>query len=241
MTRLLKATQLPPGSRMLSRSGAALTGAEIAEATLRVIERIGELEDVPEELVQEVVERVGDDLRRGAWCSDHLTYPQARIEIAATGTSTTFRADARIQLTQRLTVNASAGKMAGVMWEAYKKVESFGPSNIPDDLREKMGLPLTGQFRLPNGDIVTAELPTEAQTKRQAEGPQWGTVQGRARDAVQESPDERRRQVAAALGVPLTGAELVGSETAVVPEVQAAKVETVKTPAKKVGKTKGGK
>lgn len=236
MTRLLKATELPPGSRMLPRSGAALTGTEIAEATLRVIERIGELEDVPEALVQETVERVGDDLRRGTWCSDHLTYPQARIEIAATGTSKTFRADVRIQLTQKLAVNASAGKMAEVMWEAYKKMETFGPSNIPDDLREKMGLPLTGQFRLPNGDIVTAELSIETEIPRQAEGPQWGTAQGRARDVVQESPDERRRQVAAALGVPLSGAELVGTETAIVPEPEVAKVEAVKKPVRKVGK-----
>lgn len=241
MNRLLKATELPPGSRMLPRSGAALTGTEIAEATLRVIERIGELEGIPEGSVQDVVERVGEDLRRGTWCSDHLTYPQARIEIAATGTSNTFRADVRIQLTQKLAVSACAGKMPEVMWEAYKKVESFGPSNIPDDLREKMGLPLTAQFRLPSGDTVTAELPTEASIPRRGEGPQWGTTVGRARDSVQESPDERRRAVAAALGVPLTPAELIGSETTVVPEVPPVEVEIAKPKKVVAKKAKGGK
>lgn len=227
ITRLLKASELPPGTRMLPRAGAALSGVELVEAALRAVEALAEAEGTKEKVVEEVIERLRVELQNGSWYGAHLTYPQARIEIAATGSESTFRAEVNIQLTAKLRVQAGAGKMSEKMWEAYKKVKVFGPSNIPDDMREQMGLSLTAQFRLPGGDIVTAELETEDPARQ--DGPLWGPRRG-----------EARRDIPTSQAIPLTrnpvplGADLVGelaSEPPVAPigPVEKPKVEAVKT------------
>lgn len=157
--RLLRASELPPGSRMFPRQGSALTGQEIGEAIVRVVGRMLEAEEVEPIEINAVINELDEQMARGWWRAPHLTFPRAILwfEIAA-GEGETW-CDIQVDLGVIGSATSKVHLKTGVgMMRVEPKSLQLGPSRIPDQMREELGLPLTAHFRLPDGSVVLAEL-----------------------------------------------------------------------------------
>jgi hypothetical protein len=146
---ILKANELPPGARIMGRQGRALNGVELASGLLSLIEsKVG----------QWGAEAAQKSLNNEWWPSLHLTFPRAFVEwcdcqgdFESTG----------------IWLRALLGN--GIVWEFrwndenadIRELQKLGPFGTPDDMRDALGLPRIAQFKLPSGEIVTAELPGE--------------------------------------------------------------------------------
>lgn len=142
MQQILKANELPPGARMMGRQGRALTGMELAEGLAGLVAR-------------EVDELAGQSCLGQAkgqwWYGLHLTFPRARVEWV------TCKEGIWIKLL------LGTGKEWEFRWQDrdadIRNMREIGPFASPDDFREALGLARIAQFKLPGGDVVTAELP----------------------------------------------------------------------------------
>lgn len=157
--RLLRASELPPGSRMFPRQGSALTGQEIGEAIVRVVTRMLEDEGAGQGWIDEVIGKLDDQMARGWWRAPHLTFPRAQMhfEIGI------YEGEPWVFVAVELGVQGSATSLVNLCvgtWPPGEKARqlNLGPSRIPDQMREELGLPLTAHFRLPDGSVVLAEL-----------------------------------------------------------------------------------
>lgn len=147
MINILKANELPPGARILGRQGRALNGLELASGLASLVEQ-----------------RLGDDGRLAVeeklslewWPSLHLTFPRAIVEWCDSKNE-----DGTIGIWLRCLLGT------GKVWEFryldegadIRELQKLGPFGTPDDMRDALGLPRIAQFKLPSGEIVTAELP----------------------------------------------------------------------------------
>lgn len=155
--RLLRASELPPGSRMFPRQGVALTGQEIGEATIRVVVRLLENEGATAGEVAQVVDQLDEQMARGWWRAPHLTFPNAQLSfrVGLGGEGGWCRVVVSLGVQGNGVVVMEVGERAA--GEIGRALE-LGPSRIPDQMREELGLPLTAHFRLPDGSVVLAEL-----------------------------------------------------------------------------------
>lgn len=177
--RLLRASELPPGSRMFPRQGSALTGQEIGEATIRVVTRMLEDEGATDNEIEEVVDELDAQMARGWWRAPHLTFPRAQMHFEV-GMS---ELGPWVFVANEMGVQGSATSLVKLcvgQWPSGKAARqiNLGPSRIPDQMREELGLPLTAHFRLPDGSVVLAELadPTAeevGETKGWFKGPNY--------------------------------------------------------------------
>lgn len=156
--RLLRASELPPGSRMFPRQGSALTGQEIGEAIIRVVTRLLENEGADRGIIDVVVDELDAQMARGWWRAPHLTFPQAQMHfevgLSELGPWVFVANELGVQGASSL-VKLCVGDWPG---GGPPKQLNLGPSRIPDQMREELGLPLTAHFRLPDGSVVLAEL-----------------------------------------------------------------------------------
>lgn len=216
--QILKANELPAGARMMSRTGRALTGSELATGAAALIGSICG----PEVEAAALVTARGQN-----WAGIHLTYPKARVEWVS--------CEGGVWLRLCLATNMN--------WEYHwndeeadiRNMKSIGPFASPDDFREALGLARTAQFKLPGGEVVTAELPDavlrpvefdSAQIKveaaKVAELPEEG-------DKVISAEQIRDDVLLAEAGVVIAESELLAEPPTVVPE------EPVKMAVKPVG------
>lgn len=225
--RLLRASELPPGSRMFPRQGAALTGQEIGEATIRVVTRLLENEGATSQQIEEVVDKLDEQMARGWWRAPHLTFPRAQmyfeVGLSELGPWVFVANELGVQGANSLV------KLCVGTWppgQTARRLE-LGPSRIPDQMREELGLPLTAHFRLPDGSVVLAEL-ADPTTEEVGETRGWF-----------KGPNYSVPEVKPALEPTLPAPDLVGTP-AVVPVVSpTAKVEAKVAPKLVAGK--GGK
>ena len=150
MTDILKASEIPPGARILNGQGRALTGAEVALGLRQLVER---------EVGSEAADAIADAITKQYWPGIHLTFPNVKIEwCSCTGE------DGKPGLW--LFVHL----MRTQEWEWHwndeladiRNLVKVGPFRSPDEMREALGLARIAQFRMPDGAIVTAELPRAA-------------------------------------------------------------------------------
>jgi hypothetical protein len=142
---ILKASELPAGARMMGRQGRALTGMELADGLAGLAAR-------------EVDELAGQSCLGQAkgqwWYGLHLTFPRARLEWVP------CKGGIWIKLL------LGTGKEWEFRWQDreadIRDMREIGPFASPDDFREALGLARIAQFKLPGGDVVTAELPEAA-------------------------------------------------------------------------------
>jgi len=145
MQKILKANELPPGARMMGRQGRALTGVELAEGLAGLATR-------------EVDELAGQSCLGQAkgqwWYGLHLTFPRARVEWVPCKEGIWIK------------LLLGTGKEWEFRWQDreadIRDMREIGPFASPDDFREALGLARIAQFKLPGGDVVTAELPESA-------------------------------------------------------------------------------
>jgi len=144
MINILKANELPPGARILGRQGRALNGLELASGLVSMIHSL---------VGEEAAVAAQSDLDKEWWPSLHLTFPRAKIEWV--------EVEKGIWL-QCLLGNGKTWKFLLNDEEAdIRNMKEMGPFGTPDDMRDALGLPRIAQFKLPSGEIVTAELPGE--------------------------------------------------------------------------------
>mgnify|MGYP001591582061 CR=1 FL=1 len=142
MQQILKANELPPGAKMMGRQGRALTGMELANGLAGLAAR-------------EVDELAGQSCLGQAkgqwWYGLHLTFPRARVEWVP------CKGGIWVKLL------LGVGKEWEFRWQDreadIRNMREIGPFGSPDDFREALGLARIAQFKLPGGDVVTAELP----------------------------------------------------------------------------------
>lgn len=212
--KLLKAGELPPGSTMLPRMGTALSGQEVALAVNQVAaDLLVELE-VEKETVLALLTELDRRMWADTWAKVHLTFPRVVVEVAAARQGDKAAVSVVLDLAHNNKVTLDVGDL---IWQAegsesVRKVA--GPSRVPDDLREQLGLPLTAQFRLPTGERVLAELPSGEDTARHRESPQL----------VSKPVDGHKVPPNPLVGVPPTAAELVGEPVALKAAPQAPQV-----------------
>lgn len=147
MINVLKANELPPGARILGRQGRALNGLELAAGLTSMIEqRLGEDGKLA----------VEEKLALEWWPSLHLTFPRAIVEWCDSKND-----DGTVGIWLRCLLGT------GKVWEFrhldeaadIRQLQKLGPFATPDDMRDALGLPRIAQFKLPSGEVVTAELP----------------------------------------------------------------------------------
>lgn len=130
---------------MMGRQGRALTGMELADGLAGLAAR-------------EVDELAGQSCLGQAkgqwWYGLHLTFPRARLEWVP------CKGGIWIKLL------LGTGKEWEFRWQDreadIRDMREIGPFASPDDFREALGLARIAQFKLPGGDVVTAELPEAA-------------------------------------------------------------------------------
>lgn len=126
----------------MGRQGRALTGMELAEGLAGLVAR-------------EVDELAGQSCLGQAkgqwWYGLHLTFPRARVEWVP------CKGGIWVKLL------LGTGKEWEFRWQDreadIRDMREIGPFSSPDDFREALGLARIAQFKLPGGDVVTAELP----------------------------------------------------------------------------------
>lgn len=126
----------------MGRQGRALTGIELAEGLAGLAAR-------------EVDELAGQSCLGQAkgqwWYGLHLTFPRARVEWVP------CKGGIWVKLL------LGTGKEWEFRWQDrdadVRNMREIGPFGSPDDFREALGLARIAQFKLPGGDVVTAELP----------------------------------------------------------------------------------
>ena len=156
--KLLQATELPPGSTMLPRMGKALTGQEIMEAVVGCAVEMLMEEGVSEVKAEEIGQRAREVMAAGDWAKGHLTYPKAEVEVEVREKDGKWGILGLMLLAQGMNYGVEVPELL----DGWRKVamRRAGPTQVPDDMREALGLPLTAQFRLPTGERVMAQLPT---------------------------------------------------------------------------------
>ena len=131
----------------MQRQARPLSGMELRDALVAIVE---------EKVGSEPAKLAERDLDNQWWTSFHLTFPRTVIEWC----------DSRCpDKGQGLWLRCVLGN--GKEWEYrwndeaadIRDLKKIGPFQTPDDLREALGLPRTAQFKLPDGTVVTAELP----------------------------------------------------------------------------------
>lgn len=228
--RLLRASELPPGSRMFPRQGSALTGQEIGEAAIRVVTRMLEDEGAGQGVIDTTVDVLDEQMARGWWRAPHLTFPRAQMhfEIGI------YKGEPWVFVGVELGVQGATSqvKLGLGTWPPDQKVRQLqlGPSSIPDQMREELGLPLTAHFRLPDGSVVLAEL---ADPTTEEVGETRGWFKGPNYHAPEIKPAEPAPTPA------IASVDLVGTP-ALLPVVPPAPKVEVK-PAPKLMTGKGGK
>ena len=144
MINILKANELPPGARIMGRQGRALNGLELSSGLVSMIHSL---------VGEEAAEAAKSDLENEWWSSLHLTFPRAKIEWV--------EVERGIWL-QCLLGNGKTWKFLLNDEEAdIRNMKEMGPFATPDDMRDALGLPRIAQFKLPSGEVVTAELPSQ--------------------------------------------------------------------------------
>lgn len=145
MSKVLKASEIPAGARLLGRQARALTGAELASGLVALVDRVaGQLAAV-------ACEQAAD---RAGWAQGHLTYPRAKVEWCECPGGIWLR------------LVFGRGGAWDWQWESreadIREMRELGPFASPDDFREALGLARIAQFKLPSGEVVTAEMPGAA-------------------------------------------------------------------------------
>lgn len=133
--------QLPPGSRQLPRQGRALSGAELAEGLVGLVER---------ELGVEAAAEAEERLARCEWAAEHLTWPRAQVEWWTDGRGLWMR------------VELGRGLAWEFGWEDrdadVRQMRRVGPCERPDDLREALGLPIVVKFEDRAGNYLNVRV-----------------------------------------------------------------------------------
>jgi len=149
MINILKANELPLGARILGRQGRALNGVELASGLIELVTRI---------IGSEAGRDIEAKLEKEWWPSLHLTFPHAKLEYC----SCEYMLEGPgIWLKATLAHRHEWEFRWNDEYCDVRELITLGPFGTPDDMRDALGLPRIAQFKLPSGEIVTAELPGE--------------------------------------------------------------------------------
>lgn len=186
MVEILKANEIPAGARILNGQGRALTGTEVALGLAALVEREVGL------AARKVLEhRLGLEW----WPSEHLTFPNAKLEWCSCPGGIWLR--------------ALLGR--NHVWEFrfedeeadIRDLKQLGPFRSPDDMRDALELPRIAQFRTPEGKTFTAELPrahvTGKQLTRERAFEELAAVQQAVPAVPMEDVDTVRKEIGEAI------------------------------------------
>lgn len=232
MIEVLKANEIPAGTRILNGQGRALTGAEVALGLASLVEQ--EVSKAAREILEE---RLG----REWWPSMHLTFPNVRLEWCTCEGGIWLQALLDRNHTWEFRWNDEAADI--------RTMKQIGPFKSPDEMRDALGLPRIAQFRTPEGRTFTAELPrahtTGKQMSREQALQELAAVQQLASspledmELVRKEAGEAIERMAERAAVPVEAPidELLADP----PQVEPAAVvpEPPKAPARKVALGKG--